>query len=464
MKLEDAAFRFREFWEEFRKERNGLVGLGILAAAVLAVAVEPLIIPFPEASSRWRDITYWQDNSKSAPPAWTNLFSSRKSAVAVVLEAPKVEERGPEVRAYTFPYAYGYSRAPYDLLLRGEGSGNIPLTVTVRRPDGRAVEIIRYVLQDLSGQTFRLSFGNEGKSNALEFLRGFEKPDNSSQIATMSYGVSEILFSRAEPDFVRGPKPLEGDYEIEVVAGLTDPKAAIEHIEIVVVGRVSGILGTDSMKRDIFSGVVAGMKWALLIGLLTSIVSVLVGVFYGITAAYFGGRVDSVLMLIFDFFISLPVLPILIVFSAVYKPSIWTIILALILFFWVGPVKTVRSMALQIKEETYIEAARALGAGHGRIIFRHMAPLLIPYSFASMALAVPGAIVYESSVSLLGLGDATIVSWGQILHDALGSGAVLSGLWWWVVPPGLLIAVMGMTFAFLGFAMDKILHPKLKTR
>jgi len=464
MKLEDAAFRLREFWEEFRRERNGLVGLGILAAAVLAVAVEPLIIPFPEASSRWRDITYWQDNSKSAPPAWTNLFTSRKSAVAVVLEAPKVEERGPEVRAYTFPYAYGYSRAPYDLLLRGEGSGNIPLTVTVRRPDGRAVEIIRYVLQDLSGQTFRLSFGNEGKSNALEFLRGFEKPDNSSQIATMSYGVTEILFSRAEPDFVQGPKPLEGDYEIEVVAGLTDPKAAIEHIEIVVVGRVSGILGTDSMKRDIFSGVVAGMKWALLIGLLTSVVSVLVGVFYGITAAYFGGRVDSVLMLIFDFFISLPVLPILIVFSAVYKPSIWTIILALILFFWVGPVKTVRSMALQIKEETYIEAAKALGAGHGRIIFRHMAPLLIPYSFASMALAVPGAIVYESSVSLLGLGDATIVSWGQILHDALGSGAVLSGLWWWVVPPGLLIAVMGMTFAFLGFAMDKILHPKLKTR
>ncbi len=464
MKLEDAAFRLREFWEEFRRERNGLVGLGILAAAVLAVAVEPLIIPFPEASSRWRDITYWQDNSKSAPPAWTNLFTSRKSAVAVVLEAPKVEERGPEVRAYTFPYAYGYSRAPYDLLLRGEGSGNIPLTVTVRRPDGRAVEIIRYVLQDLSGQTFRLSFGNEGKSNALEFLRGFEKPDNSSQIATMSYGVAEILFSRAEPDFVQGPKPLEGDYEIEVVAGLTDPKAAIEHIEIVVVGRVSGILGTDSMKRDIFSGVVAGMKWALLIGLLTSVVSVLVGVFYGITAAYFGGRVDSVLMLIFDFFISLPVLPILIVFSAVYKPSIWTIILALILFFWVGPVKTVRSMALQIKEETYIEAAKALGAGHGRIIFRHMAPLLIPYSFASMALAVPGAIVYESSVSLLGLGDATIVSWGQILHDALGSGAVLSGLWWWVVPPGLLIAVMGMTFAFLGFAMDKILHPKLKTR
>jgi peptide/nickel transport system permease protein len=464
MKLEDAAYRLKEFWGEFRKERNGLVGLGILIVAVLAVLLEPLILPYPEASARWRDITYWQDNSKSAPPAWTNLFTSRKSAVARTLWDSRIDDKGPSEKAYTFSYDYDFHKAPYDFLVRGEGSGTIPLTVTVKRPDGISVEVVRYVLQDLAGQTFRLSFTNEGKANALEFLKRTERPENAAQIATMSYGVPEILFSKAEPDFVKGPKPLTGTYEIEVTAGFTDPRASIEHIEIVVVGRVSGILGTDSMKRDIFSGVVAGMKWALMIGLLTSIVSVLVGVFYGITAAYFGGRVDSVMMLIFDYFISLPVLPILIVFSAVYKPSIWTIIAALILFFWVGPVKTVRSMALQIKEETYIEAAKALGAGHGRIIFRHMAPLLIPYSFASMALAVPGAIVYESSVSLLGLGDATIVSWGQILHDALGSGAVLSGLWWWVVPPGLLIAVMGMTFAFLGFAMDKILHPKLKTR
>jgi len=464
MKFKDATYRLKEFWEEFRKEKNGLVGLGILGLAILAVLFEPLLLPYPEAGTRWRDITYWQDNSKSAPPAWTNLFTSKNSAVTRILSRPEILEHGTAEKAYTFEYDYKFSRAPYDLIVRGVGTGTIPLTVTLRRPDGASVQIVRYVLQDLSGEPFRISFSNEGRANALEFLRAHERPENSPQIASMSYGVPEILFSKAEPGFVLGPKPLAGRYEIEVVAGFTNSRAAVESMEIAVVGRVSGILGTDSMKRDIFSGVIAGMKWALLIGLMTSVISVLVGVFYGIAAAYFGGRVDSVLMLIFDFFISLPVLPILIVFSAVYKPSIWTIIFVLILFSWVGPVKTVRSMALQIKEETFIEAAKALGSGHGRIIFRHMAPLLIPYSFASMALAVPGAIVYESSVSLLGLGDATIVSWGQILHDALSSGAVLSGLWWWVVPPGLLIAVMGMTFAFLGFAMDKILHPKLKTR
>jgi peptide/nickel transport system permease protein len=134
------------------------------------------------------------------------------------------------------------------------------------------------------------------------------------------------------------------------------------------------------------------------------------------------------------------------------------------IFFWVGPVKTVRSMALQIKEHSYIEAAKALGASHRRILFRHMVPQLIPYSFASMALSVPGAILFEATISLIGLGDPTIVSWGQVLRDAFASGAVLQGVWWWIVPPGVAIALMGMTFAFIGFAMDTILNPKLKTR
>jgi len=139
-------------------------------------------------------------------------------------------------------------------------------------------------------------------------------------------------------------------------------------------------------------------------------------------------------------------------------------VLMMALFFWTGSVKTVRSMAMQIKEETFIEASKALGASNFRIIFKHMVPILIPYSFSSIALFIPGAVVYEATISLLGLGDSQIVTWGQILSDALHSGAVLNGLWWWVVPPGLAIAFMGMAFAFIGFSMDKILHPKLRTR
>jgi len=93
-----------------------------------------------------------------------------------------------------------------------------------------------------------------------------------------------------------------------------------------------------------------------------------------------------------------------------------------------------------------------------------MIPQLIPYAFANMALSVPGAIVAEASISLLGLGDASVVTWGQILHSAMKNSAILKGLWWWIIPPGLMIVLLGMTFTFLGFSMDKILNPKLKTR
>jgi peptide/nickel transport system permease protein len=197
---------------------------------------------------------------------------------------------------------------------------------------------------------------------------------------------------------------------------------------------------------------------------MTALVAVSIGVIYGVMSAYAGGWKDSLMQRIFEIFVSIPLLPLLIVMSAIFKPSIFTLIIMMSAFFWVGPVKTVRSIGLQIKEEVYIEASRSRGASGARIIFRHMVPLLVPYAFASMALYVPGAIVYESTISLLGLGDSTIVTWGQILHDALSGGAVLNRQWWWVVPPGLTIAMMGMTFAFIGFAMDKILHPRLRTR
>ena len=204
-----------------------------------------------------------------------------------------------------------------------------------------------------------------------------------------------------------------------VKAMLLDPEnSSIENPYVVVTGSVSGILGTDDSKRDLFSGLVAGLKWALLIGLLTSAISVLIGVLYGIISAYFGGAVDSVMQFIYQIVNSVPVLPVLIVISAIFKPNIYMLIGVMVLFFWTGSVMTVRSMALQIKEETYIEAAKALGAKKSRIIFKHMVPILIPYSFASMALSVPSAIVYESSVSLLGLGDATIVTWGQKIGRA----------------------------------------------
>jgi len=470
MSFRDFGYWLKDFWADFRKEKSGLVGIAIIAIAILVVIFEPLCLPWEETNSKWRSISYWQDNSPSAPPVWTNWFRSKKAAETARLTKGKREmvelDGGVKMVSETFTYDFQADEAPLDLIFHCTGTGeNVNVSFEVTRPDGQTIELAQRLEQGLQAADVRLSAENDGRDAAFTFLKGVETEANMSTLSNESLRATHIIFNTARSGMSRDFKPLKGKYIFTAKSMLLDPETdKIDKPFVVVTGSVSGILGTDNMKRDIFSGLVAGLKWALLIGLLTSIVSVLVGVVYGVVSAYYGGKVDSVMQFIFQIFNSMPVLPILIVLSAIFKPTIVTLILVMVIFFWTGPVMTVRSMAMQIREETYIEAARALGASNSRIIWKHMVPILIPYSFADMALSVPSAIVYESSVSLLGLGDASIVSWGQILHEAMEGSAILNGIWWWIIPPGLLIAILGMAFAFLGFAMDKILNPKLRTR
>ena len=471
MSMKDFSYRLKEFWDDFRKESSGLIGLGILAAALIVVVFEPVFLPYKNVDGNWRNITYWEDNPPAAPPAWTNLFSKEKSATTAQFAKPAVTEEDDAeygaVRVYTFKYNYKFDRSPLDMILKAKGTGTIFMNLSMERPDGESVFLGQVYQTDLDGDPLRFAVETDARSAVYEFIRGNASEEAIANSDSSNVKPTEIIFAKVGADMLAAREPLKGQYlyKIKIPASLFEDSAnSIEDIKLVITGRVSGALGTDTAKRDLYSGIVAGLKWALFIGLVTSVISVLIGVLYGIISAYFGGITDTFMSFVFEIFVSIPVLPILIVLSAIFKPSIWIIIAALIVFSWVGPVKTVRSMALQIKEETYIEAAKALGSGKWRIIFKHMAPLLLPYSFANMALSVPGTIVFEASLSLLGLGDPTIITWGQILHDAQLSGATLNGLWWWIVPPGLFIAVMGMTFAFLGFAMDKILHPKLRTR
>lgn len=471
MSMKDVAYRFKEFWGDFRREKAGLLGLGILLLCLIVVILEPVFLPYKDVNGNWRNITYWQDNSPSAPPAWTNWFNAKKSAITTQLDKPEItDEEDPEygpVRVFSFTYRYKYDVPPLDMILHAKGNGMLVMLPEIIRPDGAVVKLGQTYHESLAGDPLRYAVATDAQNPVFEYLRGFASEESVNQTDAQTVQTTNILFSVAEPDMLANRTALKGDYvyRLKVPAFLLDdPANTIEDVSLVVTGKVSGILGTDTAKRDLYSGIIAGLKWALFIGLITSVISVIIGVMYGIISAYFGGFVDTAMSFVFEVFISIPVLPVLIVLSAIFKPSIWIIIASLIVFSWVGPVKTVRSMALQIKEETYIEAAKALGASKWRIIFKHMAPLLLPYSFANMALSVPGTIVFEASLSLLGLGDPSIITWGQILHDAQASGATLNGLWWWIVPPGLFIAVMGMTFAFLGFAMDKILHPKLRTR
>ena len=455
----------KDFFNEFKKDKTGMIGLSILIIAILISLLEPLILTYKEAPKRWRDINYWQDNPVSAPPVWLNFFQKEKASITSHIEEISFETNYINGRLnykILFEYDYNYDKSPVDLIFHLNIRGNTGLIWKVVRPDGESI-ILYDGLYNSTGN-LRISAFNDSKNRILRFYRESVPAIFSRQAESLITNPIEILFNTKRDDMAKDFLALKGIYQFEITGEFSETNGEIENPYMVLVGSMSGLMGTDNMKRDIFSGLISGLKWALFIGIATSFIAVIIGVMYGIISAYFGGFVDGFMQFIYQIFIGIPVLPVMIVMSAIFKPSIWTMIAMMILFSWTGSVMTVRSMAMQLKEETYIEAARTIGAGHLRIIFNHLTPLLLPFSFASMALAVPSAIVYESSLSLLGFGDATIVTWGQILHDAMKGSAVLSGLWWWIIPPGILIAILGMSFAFLGFALDKILHPKLRNR
>ena len=187
-----------------------------------------------------------------------------------------------------------------------------------------------------------------------------------------------------------------------------------------------------------------------------------IGLIYGVVAGYKGNRTDEGLMRINDVFYSLPTLPLLVILSVTVGRSIFLITGFLVIFGWVGMAKISRSIALQIKSLQYIEAARLMGQSDTKIIFKHIIPQLLPLTFASIAIAVPAAILGEAALSFLGLGDPSIPTWGQILHDAYAAGAISRGLWWWIVPPGMMIAITGLAFVLIGNALDNIVNVRAR--
>jgi peptide/nickel transport system permease protein len=466
LRLSNVVLGFKDFWNEFKHEKMGTVGLVLLGIFILTVFIGSFVIPFPQVNNKWRDISYWQDNPRGVPPVWVDFFSLKKHARSIRLTDFKMSQEQAEamrIQAVEFAYDYKADIPPIDIVFHCYSTGTPVIILYMERPDGRKIELVRKPMKNGDvDREVRISVDKDAKRKTYNF--GYQYDRSVDLINREMITPTNVLFAEAKKGVFRTPSALKGTYKFTAEILLLTPEDTVKNIYMNITGSVYGFLGTDNSKRDIWSGIVAGVKWALLIGLMTALVAVSIGVIYGVMSAYLGGWKDSLMQRIFEIFVSIPLLPLLIVMSAIFKPSIFTLIIMMSAFFWVGPVKTVRSIGLQIKEEVYIEASRSVGASDARIIFSHMVPLLVPYAFASMALYVPGAIVYESTISLLGLGDSTIVTWGQILHDALSGGAVLNGQWWWVIPPGLAIAMMGMTFAFIGFAMDKILHPKLRTR
>jgi peptide/nickel transport system permease protein len=223
-------------------------------------------------------------------------------------------------------------------------------------------------------------------------------------------------------------------------------------------------LGTDELGRSVLDLVIQGSQISLFVGFLATAISMVIGSLVGISAGYFGGGIGALLMRFTDWFLVIPFLPLAIVLGAILGRSLFVIALVIGLVTWAGTARVVRAQVLALKERPYVERARALGASNRQIIARHILPNVFPLIFANTILVVAVAILTETTLSFLGLGDPFSVSWGSILESAYAEGAISLGAWWYLVPPGVCVVLVVLGFTMCGYAFDEILDPRLRDR
>jgi len=222
-------------------------------------------------------------------------------------------------------------------------------------------------------------------------------------------------------------------------------------------------LGQDDVGRDVLSMVIYGARVSLLVGFAASVIIVGLGCTVGLTGGFFGGRTDVVLMRITDAILVIPALPLMLVVIAVAGRSLSNIILIIGLLSWTYMARVVRAQVLSVKERTFVLRARALGIPVLGVIVSHVLPQTLPVIFAEATLDVSFAILSEATLSFLGLGDPTLISWGSMLNRAFMRGAVTKGAWWYLIPPGVALAWVTLGLVLLSNAVQEIINPRLQT-
>jgi peptide/nickel transport system permease protein len=221
-------------------------------------------------------------------------------------------------------------------------------------------------------------------------------------------------------------------------------------------------LGCDDGGIDMLSEIIWGGRVSLIIGFAATVISMVIGGGIGILAGYFGRWADIALMRVTDYLLVIPDLAFAMVIADVWGPSLLHVILVIGILEWASTARVIRAQVMSVKERVYIKRARSIGAGHWRIISRHILPQVGPLLMANTVLTIAVAIYLETALAFLGLEDPTTTTWGTILEYAFDRAAVSAGAWWAIIPDGLAITLLIMGCFLLGQAIEDALNPRLR--
>lgn len=431
---------------------SAIAGL-VLISLFVALAVYAMVtMPLGQAIELWRGSgDVWQYTPRNAAPAWLNVFPGINKPVTMdfntanMPEAKTVEEIAPgmwEVRV-SFPFDFTYDEFPTEI--------NVFTTVrnsTVRpffsmrwlTPDGREIPLGDVDLR--ASESFRL-----GQDARLTRRLG-GRPAHVGLFADPN--ASEAV-------------PLKGRYELVAEALVFEPDTELD-VRLVVYGQLHGLAGTDHRRRDLTVALLWGTPIALAMGLMGAIGATVTTMAIAAVGTWYGGWVDNLIQRITEINMMLPGYPLLIMIGTLVDRS-----LLLLTAIWVAlsifsaSIKSYRAMFLQVKEAPYIEAAKSYSASNMRIIIQYMMPRIIPVLVPTFVGLVPSFVFFEATISVLGLGDPLLPTWGKVLSEAQDMGALHNGYYYWVLAPSLLLVFSGAGFALLGFALDRIFNPRLRS-
>jgi len=226
-------------------------------------------------------------------------------------------------------------------------------------------------------------------------------------------------------------------------------------------------LGTDNLGQDILSQIFYGARISLLVGLVVALAATSIGTLVGVLSGYYRGATDQGLMRFTDVMLVLPQLPLMIILAAYLGPSLESIIIVLTLTSWPLVARLIRSQTLSLRERPFTDASRVIGSSNLRIIFSVIVPNLLTLIAANVVLMITTAVVGEAGLDFIGLGNPSVVSWGTMLYWAQNYalfGSINGVAWWWILAPGLCIALLGLGAVLVSLSIENVFNPRLRAR
>ena len=448
----------RSYVREFLKSRSGAVGL-VMMVLLIATSLY-VVVAIPQSQiSKWHNPEAWQGNPSSAPPVWVSYFG---------VDAPQTVDlslSGWSGSASSSSSAYSASASvtwkhgasPSDLSIVPSFNGTAyEIVVVWTKPDGNQVQISQS--GPVSGTRYDLT-SPSFQQGIIQFIQSQTHTYLGSVGPTQE---TAALFNDDGPSLLNGTVQ-QGTYSVSVQVLGSQTLSPLSS-QVSLVGDSYGTMGTDSSGRPIDLGVLAGLPWALEIGVLGSVVAVVGGVLWGGLAGYVGGWRDRTMSWVTLVVLAIPGLAFIVALSYSISLTLLTEALIIAALSWPFFAIISRTVTLSIKSQTYVEADKAMGVSSIRTFVTHFVPRLTPLTIAYTALNVSGFIITGETLAFLGIEPANVITWGGILNDAISFDASVHGWWWWVLFPGIMIIVASMPFVLVGFALDRVVAPRVTAK